>query len=157
MSTIPAEIAPYWPFPILFWCPCKKQTTLSFRLFAIFNTFSWMVTQILELNNRKQKLQLQQPWQCSKTGWVFFFLRKLLIVYRISSMTYFNKYLDIYRYSRNGTFLFFSSNCFTFLYKPKYLPFYLCSCKISLLRLMKNKKDLLILFFHPALMCTLRL
>lgn len=80
----------------------------------------------------------------------FFFLRKLLIVYRISSMTYFNKYLDIYRYSRNGTFLFFSSNCFTFLYKPKYLPFYLCSCKISLLRLMKNKKDLLILFFSSC-------
>lgn len=77
-----------------------------------------------------------------------FLFRKPLIINRISSMTYFSKYLDIYRYSRNGTFFFFLFKLLhIFLYKPKYLPFYLYSCKILILRLMKNKKDLLNFFF----------
>lgn len=37
------------------------NTPYSEDLFAIFNNFSLMITQILESSNRKQKIQLQQP------------------------------------------------------------------------------------------------
>lgn len=48
--------------------------------------------------------------------------------------------------------LFFSSNCCTFLYKPKYLPSHLYSCKILFLRLKKNKKDLLDFFKYSYIL-----
>lgn len=35
------------------------------RVFATFNAFSFMITQILKSINRK-KIQLQQPWQLFK-------------------------------------------------------------------------------------------
>lgn len=101
-----------------------------------------MVTQILEWRNRSRRsnsndldnVQKQLKRVCSEN---------LLIINRISSRTYFNKYSDIYRYSRNSTFFFLFKLLHFFLYKPKYLPSYLYSCKILFFRLMKNKKDLL--------------
>lgn len=61
---------------------------------------------------------------------------------RFSIMTYFNKYRVIYRYSRNGTFLF-SSNCSHFCTSQKYLPFNSIHAKFHVLVLEHKNKNLL--------------
>lgn len=107
---------------------------MQFFFNVCFFFWTGVVTQVLELELQKARSSscnnLDNVQKQVRKIFLFVFLfRKSLIVNRISSMTYFNKYFDIYRYSRNGTFLFF------FLFKLLHifyrLFFFFVQAKIS--------------------------